>query len=316
FGESYGTTRSAVLADELETRDHVGLNGVMLLSQILNFDLSVDGPQTNPSVDLPYVLALPSYAAAAWYHHKLPRQPQKLEGLLNDVKTFAMTDYARALSRGLDLSDKQRDALAGKLHEYTGLPVSYLKKADLRIDGGEFEKSLEGDAGITIGRLDARFTGPTLDPLSEGSRYDPQTAAIGAAYVAAFNDYVRKVLHYGGGRIYEPQIGIPDWDYRHEPPNAWRALPQTTNVMPDLADAMKQDPHLKVLLNAGYFDLATPFSQGVYEMNHLQIPRKLFSNISIKFYRSGHMVYAHQPSLVKLHDNAAAFIRATDNIKR
>jgi carboxypeptidase C (cathepsin A) len=308
FGESYGTTRSAVLADELETNDDVDLNGVILLSQILNFDLSVDGPENNPSVDLPYVLALPTYAATAWYHKKLPGPPRKLDDLLAEVEAFASGDYSRALAEGLELPVKERDALAEKLHDDTGLPVDYLKKANLRIDGGEFEKNLEGDSDTTVGRLDTRFSGPSLDPLSQWSRYDPQGAAISSAYVSVFNDYVRRTLHYGEGMTYKPEIDVGKWDYRH---NGNRQAP---NVMPDLADAMKQDPNLKVLLNAGYFDLATPFSEGVYEMRHLQIPRKLFSNIEFRFYRSGHMVYAHRPSLKKLHDNVAAFIRATDNV--
>ncbi|MDE2491292.1 MAG: peptidase S10 [Elusimicrobia bacterium] len=308
FGESYGTTRSALLADELETRDDVDLNGVILLSQILNFDLSPDGPESNPSVDLPYVLALPTYAATAWYHKRLPGPPRKLGDLLAEVETFASGDYANALARGLDLPVRERDALAEKLHQYTGLPVDYLKRANLRIDGGEFEKTLEGDADTTVGRLDTRFSGPSLDPLSQRSRYDPQAAAISSAYVSVFNDYVRRTLHYGENETYKPEIWIRKWDYRHD------GNTQSPNVMPDLADAMKRDPKLKVLLNAGYFDLATPFYEGVYEMRHLQIPRRLFSNIEFRFYRSGHMVYAHRPSLERLHDNVAAFIRATDDV--
>ena len=144
FGESYGTTRSAALINLLETDRHVDFNGVILLSQILNFDLSADGPQFNPGVDLPYQLALPSYAATAWYHHKLAGTPKDLPVLLEEVEHFAMTDYALALQAGAALDPAQRDAVAAKLHDYTGLPVEYIKKADLRINGGEFEKNLAG----------------------------------------------------------------------------------------------------------------------------------------------------------------------------
>jgi carboxypeptidase C (cathepsin A) len=309
FGESYGTTRSAVLANLLERGHDIDLNGVILLSQILNFDLSVDGPERNPGVDLAYELALPTYAATAWYHHKLANAPSELQPLLDEVEHFAMTDYAEALGKGSALPAEQRQAIAEKLHQYTGLPVAYIEKADLRINGGEFRKTLQDADDTTTGRLDSRFSGPTLDPLSKEAEYDPQSAAISSAYVAAFNDYVRKELKYGENRQYKPGIRIGrSWDSRHQPPGAPFPLPQRTNVMSDLAQAIKYNPDLKVLLNSGYFDLATPFFEGIYEMQHLPMPASLQRNIEIKFYQSGHMVYAHQASLKELHDNVAAFI--------
>jgi carboxypeptidase C (cathepsin A) len=316
FGESYGTTRSAVLANVLETELDVDLNGVILLSQILNFDCSADAPQFNPGVDLPYQVTLPTYAASAWYHHKLPDAHQELAPLLEEVEHFAMADYAQALAAGSALVPEQRRAVVAKLHQYTGLPVEYIEKADLRINVGEFEKNLQDDANMTTGRLDARFSGPTFDPLSKEAEYDPQSAAIGSAYVSAFNDYVRKDLKFGENRMYKPEIEIwRTWNFLHQPPGAPLALPQAANVMPDLAIAMKYNPDLKVLLNAGYFDLATPFYEGIYEMQHLPIPAKLQSNIEFKFYESGHMVYAHEASLKALHDNVAAFILKTENSK-
>ena len=315
FGESYGTTRSAVLANLLETDHDIDLNGVILLSQILNFDLSVDGPESNPGIDLPYELALPTYAATAWYHHKLSNAPKELPPLLDEVEHFAMTDYAEALAQGSALPAAEKQAIAEKLHQYTGLPVDYILKANLRIDGGEFEKNLQG-AEVTTGRLDTRFSGPTFDPLSKEAEYDPQSAAISAAYVAAFNNYVRKDLQYGAGKQYKPEIGIwKTWNFLHQPPGAGQPAPQAANVMPDLAQAMKYNPDLRVMLNSGYFDLATPFFEGIYEMNHLTIPEKLRKNIEIKHYQSGHMVYAHLPSLKMLHDNVAAFIREGEHHK-
>ena len=314
FGESYGTTRSAALINLLETDRHVDFNGVILLSQILNYDAKPDGPQFNPGIDLPYQLALPTYAATAWYHHKLAGTPKDLPALLEEVEHFAMTDYALALQEGAALDQTQRDAIAAKLHEYTGLPVEYIKKADLRINGGQFEKTLQDDSDTTTGRLDTRFSGPTMDPLSKAAEYDPQTAAIGSAYVSAFNDYVRKVLQYGGDKIYKPMISLATtWNYQHQPPNFFRPL-QHANVMSDLAWAMKYNPKLRVQLNAGYFDLATPFYEGVYEMRQLPMPPKLQANIEYKFYQSGHMVYAHEPALKELHDNVAAFIRDTEHL--
>ena len=315
FGESYGTTRSAVLANLLETDHDIDLNGVVLLSQILNFDLSPDGPETNPGIDLPYELALPTYAATAWYHHKLPNAPKDLQPLLNEVEHFAMTDYAQALEQGAALPADQKHTMAEKLHQYTGLPVAYVLKADLRIDGGEFEKNLQDSDDLTTGRLDTRFSGPTYDPLSKEADYDPQSAAVSAAYVAAFNDYVRKELKYGEGKQYKPEIEIKTWNFLHQPPGADQPEQQSANVMPDLAQAMKYNPDLRVMLNSGYFDLATPFFEGIYEMNHLTLPEKLQKNIEIKHYQSGHMVYAHLPSLKQLHDNVAAFIREGDHPK-
>ena len=314
FGESYGTPRSANLINVLETEDNTDFNGVILLSQILNYDDSPDIVRANPGVDLAYELALPTYAATAWYHHKLPNASQSLDSFLTEVEQFAMGDYAAALRAGSTLSSDQRDAVAAKLHDYTGLPVSYIEKANLRIDGGQFEHSLQGEADLTTGRLDSRFSGPSLDPLSERSEYDPQAASIASAYVSAFNDYVRKDLHYGMKMRYKPEIPLfRTWNYDHQPPGTDSPQPQALNVMPDLANAMKYDPDLKIMLNGGYFDLATPFYQGMYEMAHLPMPKKLQANIEYHYYESGHMVYAHVPSLKELHDNVSAFISNTEH---
>ncbi|MGD0567195.1 MAG: peptidase S10 [Candidatus Sulfotelmatobacter sp.] len=316
FGESYGTTRSAVLANILETERDVDFNGVILLSQILNFSLDSDIPEFNPGVDVPYQLSLPTYAASAWYHHKLPEPRPELAALLAEVEHFAMNDYALALEAGSSLVPEQRHAIAAKLHQYTGLPVTYIEKADLRINAGEFEKNLQDENNLTTGRLDTRFSGPTFDPLSKEADYDPQSAAISSAYVSAFNDYVRKELKFGENREYRPEIEVFKWwSFAHQAPGFPFPLHAAPNVMLDLAIAMKYNPTLKVLLNAGYFDLATPFYEGVYEMQHLPIPPELQKNIEFQFYESGHMVYAHEASLKAIHDNVAAFILKSSNSK-
>jgi carboxypeptidase C (cathepsin A) len=317
FGESYGTPRSAVLINQLEADRSVDFNGVILLSQILNFDLSPDRPSGNPGIDLPYQTVLPTYAATAWYHKRLPGDHGNLEALLAEVEKFAMGDYARALAAGSDLSAADRSAIAEKLHEYTGLSVEYILKADLRIDGGEFRQNLQSDAGLATGRLDTRFSGPDLDPLAQRADYDPQSSALGSAYVSAFNEYARKDLHYGDGKSFKHSIQtFGSWNFQHQQPgqNRGTSARQGSNVMPDLANAMKINPNLKIQLNAGYFDLATPFYQGVYEMHHLPIPASLQSNIEYRFYDSGHMVYAKDASLKLLHDNVAGFIRRTSNL--
>ena len=198
-----------------------------------------------------------------------------------------------------------------------GVPVAYVLKADLRLTGGTFEKALQDSAGLTTGRLDTRFSGPDLDPLSKEAEYDPQSAAISSAYVSAFNDYARKTLHFGQDRTYKPEIDVgKDWNNSHQPPGAPYPIPGALNLMPDLAAAMKYDPGLKVMVNGGYYDLATPYYEGWYEMHHMPIPPALQANIEYKYYESGHMVYAHEPSLKEIHDNVADFIRRTDNLHR
>jgi carboxypeptidase C (cathepsin A) len=314
FGESYGTPRSAVVVNELETDRAIDLNGVILLSQILSFDLSPDRPGSNPGVDLPYETVLPTYAATAWYHHKLPAEHANLKALLTEVEQFAMGEYAQALAAGSELPPAQRSAVAEKLHQYTGLPVDYILKADLRIDGGEFRQNLQSEGELTTGRLDSRFSGPDLDPLSQRADYDPQAAALSSAYVSAFNEYARKELRYGEGKTFRSSVQLfRTWNFAHQLPGQTQAFSarQGTNVLPDLANAMKLNPNLKVQLHAGYFDLATPFYQGIYEMHHLPMPQNLQANIEYCFYESGHMVYAKDASLQQLHDNVADFIRRT-----
>jgi carboxypeptidase C (cathepsin A) len=313
FGESYGTTRAANVVNLLETRSSVDVNGVILLSQCLNYDVLPDYPELNPAVDLPYELWLPSYAATAWYHHRLTDAPPKdLASLVDEVEHFASGEYASALQAGATLDPAERKVVAQKLHAYTGIPLAYIEKANLRISAGEFRQTLLDDAELTTGELDTRFSGPTLDPMSKEAGYDPQSAAIGSAYISLFNDYVRKELKFGDGKIYRESLDIEaDWDFAHRPPGAREALKQQVNVMPDLASAMKHNPNLKILVNGGYFDLSTPFFEGIYEMRHLPIPATLQKNIDFRFYDSGHMVYAHEASLKALHDNVAAFIRRT-----
>ena len=315
FGESYGTMRAAGLSLALQKHD-IDLNGVILLSDVLNWDLLPDDPQLNPSIDEPYIVALPSYAATAWYHHKIPNQPKELRPFLLKVEHFATTTYAQALLRGAGLNWPQRKAIAAQLHAYTGLPVGYLLKSNLRIEYGALQKELLSQQDLTTGTLDTRFTGPTLDPLSKIAEYDPQSSGIGSAYISAFNSYVRNSLNYKGTLEYKPGVPVySSWDYKHQPPGADHALIQLPNVLPDLAAAMKRNPTMHVMVNGGYFDISTPYYEGWMEMRHLQIPEKLRSNLEFHYYESGHMVYVHQPSLVQLHDNVAAFIRKTSGVK-
>jgi carboxypeptidase C (cathepsin A) len=315
FGESYGTPRSAVLSAILQNQ--VDLNGVVLLSAILSFDNSIDGPQANPGVDQAYAIGLPTYAATAYYHHKLPTQPAALEPFLHEVETFAMGEYESALLQGALLSATQKQAIAEKLHNYTGLPVEYLLKSNLRVPGGAFTKNLKDMEDETTGRLDTRYQAPSLDPLSEYAESDPQSDAISSAYTTAINSYLRNELNYGKNWTYLPGAYSDPrftWDMKHNEPG-FGPQDGPTNVMPDLAFTMKTNPKMKVFLGGGYYDLATPYYEGFYEMHHLPIPEKLQSNISYHYYEAGHMVYVNPQVLAKFHDDVAAFVRETESGK-
>jgi carboxypeptidase C (cathepsin A) len=211
----------------------------------------------------------------------------------------------------------QKQAVAEKLHEYTGLPVELLLRANLRMTGGEFEKDLQLDEGMTTGRLDSRYKGPDINPMSEASDYDPQSNAISSAYTAAINSYLRKDLKYGAQQTYLPgayTLAGFTWDFRHQAPGGPpvdQLFGGATNVMPDLAYTMKSNPRMKVMLAGGYYDLATPFFEGMYEMHHLPIPEKLQANISYHYYPSGHMVYVNEGVLKQFHADVAAFINDT-----
>ena len=306
-----------MLVNLLENDADVDVNGVVMLSQILAWDLSVDGPEGNPGIDTAYEVALPTYAATAWYHNKLQNKPNDLHAFLADVEHFATTDYAQALGQGANLSAADRTKIIARLHDYTGLPAAYIDKANLRVSGGEFEKNLQDDSDTTTGRLDSRFSGPSMDPLSKEADYDPQSAAISSAYVSVFNDYVRHDLHFAQDRAFKPEIDVGRyWSFRHTQPGDSFPSPGTPNVMPDLAAAMKYNPNLKVLVNGGVYDLATPYFAAQWELAHLPIQKRLQGNISFKTYESGHMVYAHEPALHELHDNVAAFIAETNNLKK
>ncbi len=315
FGESYGTPRSAVLSADLQSQ--VDLNGIVLLSAILSFDNSIDGPQANPGVDQAYAIGLPTYAATAYFHHKLPTQPAALEPFLHEVETFAMGEYESALLQGSALPDAQRQAIAEKLHNYTGLPAAYLLKSNLRVPGGAFTKNLLDMDDQTTGRLDTRFQAPSLDPLSEYAESDPQSDAISSAYTSAINMYVRNELKFGKDWTYKPGAYTDPtftWNMKHNSPG-FGPQDGTTNVMPDLAYTMKTNPKMKVFLAGGYYDLATPYYEGEFEMHHLPIPQKLQSNISYHYYPAGHMVYVNEQVLSQFHDEVAAFVKSTESGK-
>lgn len=314
IGESYGTTRTAAVAYLLERKDGVDFNGIVLLSTILDFDLSIDQPNENPGSNLPYALALPSYAAVAWYHGKLSG-PSRLGPLLRQVQSWAMGPYLSALDSGNALARTQERRVAAQMSRYTGLSARYILKANLRVSGPEFEHRLLLSRGESTGRLDGRFAGPVLDELAQMPAYDPEIAAIASAYVSATNRYLRDALRFGKGHVYRflPERVGNDWNYLHTPPGGSTPAFTATNVMPDLAAAMTLDPDLRVMVNAGYFDLATPYFAALYQMHQLPMRRELRRNIEFCLYRSGHLIYVAPHALVRLHRNIVHFIRGTED---
>ena len=306
LGESYGTTRSAALGYLLQQRWNIDLNGIILLSAVLDFQtITFDAGN-----DEPYVLYLPSYASVAWYHHALANRPAELRPFRKQVEQFATGGYAHALMMGDNLSAADRAGILDRLSQYTGLAKDYWDKANLRVDNSEFEKELLREHGEVVGRLDARFTGPTGDLLAQRAPYDPQSADISSAYASAFNQYMHEELHYGADKVYAISGNVNPWDWRHGPQRGW---PGHTNVAVDLAAAMQRNPRLHVLLNAGLFDLATPYFAAEWTMDHLGLPPDLRKNISEAEYDAGHMVYVHVPSLAKFKENVAAFIQQTSH---
>ena len=263
-----------------------------------------------PGNDRPYALYLPGYAAVAWYHHMVPSQPTSLEPFLAEVRQYAMGPYTAALLKGDALSHEERDAVAQKMHDYIGLPVEYLKLARLRVSEVQFAHELLKARGLTVGRLDGRFIGPTSDPRAKETDYDPQSSAISAAFAAAFLDYYHGELRFGQGETYHTtNFGIGDkWKWTHRTEQGEQLI---VNSGVDLADTLIKDPNLRVLVLNGYYDLATPFSATEYVMTHLGVPAEVGGHVQLKYYEAGHMMYVHPPSLAKMKRDLDAFIDST-----
>lgn len=307
FGESYGTPRSAMLVNYLQ-KQGIGINGVVLLSSILDFSLDWDinfSPTTIGGGDWAFPLYLPTEAAASWYHHALPGPPPALAALLPEVEAFAMGEYLNALAQGSKLSPSEFDDVVAKLHQYTGLSEQYIRLSNLRIPYWRYATELFRDSGVMLGRYDSRYTSFNLDRINDRPPFDPADSAIEAAFVATGNYYMRQVLGYQTTLIYRPVINVfPQWDWKHN-----GALP--TNTAQDLAAAMAFDPNLQIFSANGYFDFATPFWATVYTLNHLMLPPQLQKNITYGFYESGHMVYLHPQALAQFHNDLEGWYART-----
>jgi carboxypeptidase C (cathepsin A) len=298
IGESYGTTRASALSSHLLQRHGLYLNGIMLISAVLDFS-TLDFP---PGHDLPYILYLPSYAASAWYHHKL-RLRRPLQNLLEEVREFAQTEYATALMKGDSLNKRDRNAVVEKLARYTGLSAEYIESCNLRISDTRFFKEFLRPEGKTIGRFDSRLTGLDRDTAGEAPDYDPSYANVAGPYTAAFNHYIRAELNFESDLPYNVlNFQVWPWSFaEHE--NAY------VRVYEDLRQAMTQNPHMKIFVGNGYYDLATPFFATEYTLNHMGLHPSLRQNISMSYYEAGHMMYALLPALEALKADLAEFIQ-------
>ena len=308
IGESYGTTRSAALADMLGN-DGVQLNGVVLISSILNYNIRAGG------YDMLYIANLPSYAAAAWYFNKIPNKPANVADWVEQAREFASGPYAQALFAGHNLPAAQLDSVSKEVSRFTGLSADYVKEANLRISPTRFRKEVLRDYHRTLGRYDMRFEGVDIDSAGEAPSYDASDAGISGAFVAALHDYLARELKYDTTDAYRSNAYeiIGQWDFKHRPtsgapgmgPGGEQSQPY---VAADLGSAIRKNPHLKVFSANGYFDLATPFFATEYDLSHMDLDPTLRGNVQFGYYPSGHMIYLNVDALRQLKDDLAAFI--------
>jgi carboxypeptidase C (cathepsin A) len=304
-GESYGTTRAAGLSRWLV--DHgIGLNGVVLVSTILNFQTARFGSGN----DLPYALFVPMYTATAWYHKKLaPELQRDLKQTLAQAERWVDSQYTLALLKGDALTAPERRAVAEQLARFTGLSPQFVEQYNLRISLGVFQKELLRDSGLTVGRLDSRFTGWDAIAGGDGPEFDPSMTAIRPPYTSAFNDYVRRELGYRSDlEYYILGGGIGRWTY------------ETDNAFADIAEQLRsawaRNPHMRLFVAFGYYDGATPYYAADYTLRHMRLPSQLRNRISTGYYEAGHMMYIHLPSLAKLTADVRGFVTTAAAVSR
>lgn len=298
-GESYGTTRAAGLSGYLQDKYNMYINGVALISSILNFQTA----RFEKGNDLPFSLFLPTYTAMAWYHKKIaPEYQADLQKTLRDVEKFATNEYSTVLMKGDLASEAEQMMVTEKLSKFTGLSKEYIKNANNRIEIGRFVKELLRNEGKTAGRLDGRFTGTDYDNAGERYEFDPSLdATISGPYSATINQYLRQDLKYENDLPYLILTGrVQPWNYNN-------VQNQFLNVSETLRQAMSKNPYLKVWVAAGYYDLATPYYAAEYTFNHMMLRPEQKKNVNFTYFEAGHMMYIHKTSLIKLKQDADKF---------
>lgn len=296
-GESYGTTRAAGLSGYLQERYNLNVNGIILISAILDFGTV----RTDRGNDVPFPLMLPTFAATSWYHKKLDARYSNLSSLLEEVQRFASNEYASALMKGDKLPEAERNSVINKLHDYTGLSKEYLDQTNLRLYVGRYNKELMRTERKTVGRLDSRITGLDYDNAGDEYDYDPSLdVAINGGYTAAINDYIKRELKYDNDLPYEILTGrVGRWINSEN---------RYLNVAETMRSTMVKNPFLKVWICNGYYDMATPYFATDYVIHHMFLPKELQKNISFTYYEAGHMMYIHKPSLLKLKKDYDQFM--------
>lgn len=298
-GESYGTTRAAGLSGYLQERHGLYVNGIILISAILDFGTA----RFDRGNDRPYPLFLPTFAATSWYHKKLDSRYSNLSSLLKEVQQFAENEYNTALMKGDRLPAADRTTIINKLHDYTGISKEYLDATNLRLSVGRYNKELMRTEGKTVGRLDSRIIGQDYDRAGEQYDYDPSyDKAIYGAYTAAINDYIRRDLKYENDLPYEILTDrVRPWSNSRD---------RYLNVAETLREAMVKNPYMKVWICNGYYDMATPYFATDYVVHHMSLPKELQSNVSFTYYEAGHMMYIHKSSLLQLKKDYNDFMNS------
>ncbi len=294
IGESYGTTRASGLAGYLQEEHLMFLNGVILVSTTeLSYDVGSD---------LNFALILPHYTATAWYHKQLAPdlQARPLVELLDEVEAFATGEYLSALVMGGYVPESERAEVVRKLARYTALSPGFIEDCNLRVDRGRFRKELLRDQGLTVGRLDSRYTGRDRDDAGEGIEYDPALVDWEGTFAGAFNQYIRSELDYQTDLKYAVWGDVRPWKDD-----------QPVNVGEMLRGAMTRNEYLNVMILEGYYDAACDYYTAEYVFSHLDLTGLLKDRIHFRYFESGHMMYIHQPSLVKMKTDIAEFIRST-----
>ena len=310
LGESYGTFRSAGVADYLQENFGISVNGIVLVSNVLD----IRQLAFNPGDDLPFLVNFPTYAATSWYHNKVANKPASLEAFLKDVRTFTYGDYAQALIKGDLLSADEKEKVLNKLVVYTGISKDYWEKANLRVNQPQFAQELLRNSGLTVGRLDSRYKGITQDLLGEYAFYDPQSSDISPAFISAFMHYYSTELKVPKDKTYNTSAyTLPGftWDWKHQRSNGIFGDASTPTTCPDLINAMSSNPRMKVLVLNGIYDMATPFAGTEFTFDHLGLNKSIKGNITQKYYEAGHMMYIHNESAAMFKKDVAEFISGT-----
>jgi carboxypeptidase C (cathepsin A) len=308
LGESYGTFRNAGVMSYLLDKGYA-LNGVIMVSAV--FDLRT--LFFAPNEDISYIVYLPTMAATSWYHDRVANKGTDLPTFVEEIRQFTEQEYAAALFKGNKISDSEKAAVAKKLQNYTGIDSIIWLRADLKLKAGEYFQELLREEGMTVGRLDSRYKGINLDPMSMGSFTDPQSDAISSAYTMGFLDYFHEDLKVSKDLNYSTSAYSKEgfkWDWKHQGTDSWGADASVT-TLPDMEQALSKDPNVKILIMNGYYDLATVFYGVEHSIAHLNLPKSASDRITMTYYEAGHMMYTHLPSAKLYREDLNRFIQDT-----